>query len=249
VSGHNLLACNILDVDISYMLQLARMQCCFSCCIQPRQFSLASCAFFIVICIATHVLIHFSFRAFATFVARGNELTVSIAFTAIALFNMVRYVSCPDYCMLWILYSSRAPLNVIPTWIVNLSQTKVAVDRIQTFLNEEEVSDQVSSLKKRAINMASADALQTHLMIKNGSFKWNEVEGGRTDAESLSSQPDSRFELRDVDVELPENELTVVTGPTASGKTALLVRSSVSSDGFDTLADSHHRHLIDGPVR
>ena len=31
------------------------------------------------------------------------------------------------------------------------------------------------------------------------------------------------FELRDIDVMFPESQLTIVTGPTASGKTALLV--------------------------
>ena len=38
---------------------------------------------------------------------------------------------------------------------------------------------------------------------------------------------DHRFELRDITVMFPEGQLTVVTGPTASGKTALLVRFAV----------------------
>ncbi|KZP25974.1 hypothetical protein FIBSPDRAFT_949774 [Athelia psychrophila] len=50
---------------------------------------------------------------FFTFVMQWNELTVSIAFTAIALFSMI-----------------QAPLNVIPAWIVQILQTKIVLDRI-----------------------------------------------------------------------------------------------------------------------
>ena len=42
-------------------------------------------------------------------------------------------------------------------------------------------------------------------------------------ASSIGEANDHRFELRDITVMFPEGELTVVTGPTASGKTALLV--------------------------
>lgn len=44
------------------------------------------------------------------------------------------------------------------------------------------------------------------------------------DGEQLQSPTEQpRFELKDVTVRFPEGKLTVVTGPTASGKTALLV--------------------------
>jgi ABC-type cobalamin/Fe3+-siderophores transport system ATPase subunit len=38
--------------------------------------------------------------------------------------------------------------------------------------------------------------------------------------------PRRSFELRGLSVRFPEGKLTVVAGPTASGKTALLVRAS-----------------------
>ncbi len=88
------------------------------------------------------------------------------------------------------------------------------------------------------------------LGIENGTFKWNEVEQkddvtAKT-AKSVASNPaddtvqgaddeterdsvtgsvasDHRFELKDVNIMFPEGQLTVVTGSTASGKTALLV--------------------------
>lgn len=46
------------------------------------------------------------------------------------------------------------------------------------------------------------------------------------DAESLSGRSgleDHKFELKDISVQFPDGELTLITGPTASGKSALLV--------------------------
>ncbi|EKM52518.1 uncharacterized protein PHACADRAFT_211766 [Phanerochaete carnosa HHB-10118-sp] len=172
-----------------------------------------------------------SVMAFFVYVMRGNQLTVGTAFTAIALFGMM-----------------RAPLNVIPSWIVQLMQTKVAMDRIATYLDEEEVDEQVSSLKKSAT--VSATESFGGLGVEHGTFKWNEVEqkkeeppkktpsssnnnsnsngedDGATAVDSVSIadfESDRRFELMDISVMFPEGELTVVTGPTASGKTALLM--------------------------
>ncbi|KAK7677231.1 hypothetical protein QCA50_019825 [Cerrena zonata] len=168
-----------------------------------------------------------SLSSFFVYIWQGKELTVGIAFTSIALFQMI-----------------RAPLNVIPAWIVQILQTGVAINRISTYLGEDEVDEQVSTLKKRS---APSDSDEVGLGIKNGSFKWNEVEetqDNKTQKNGASSQPasssdetdtavetassigentDHRFELRDITVMFPEGELTVVTGPTASGKTALLM--------------------------
>lgn len=48
--------------------------------------------------------------------------------------------------------------------------------------------------------------------------------GDNASERSIGDSEDRRFELRDISVKFPEAELTLVTGPTASGKTALLVR-------------------------
>ncbi|KAI0945816.1 hypothetical protein AcV7_009953 [Taiwanofungus camphoratus] len=168
-----------------------------------------------------------SVTSFFVYVIQGNELTVGTAFTAIALFGMV-----------------RAPLNVIPAWIVQILQAGVAMDRISTYLGEEEVDEQVSALKRGRVQTTDEEE---GLGIINGSFKWNEVEVPQDkDKQKAAAKPaspsdesatvvdtasqasaamngDHRFELRDVTVMFPEGELTVVTGPTASGKTALLM--------------------------
>lgn len=108
-------------------------------------------------------------------------------------------------------------------------------------MDEDEVSDQVSTLKK--IPTSTDDDI---LGIATASFRWNEVKEPPPDepkktwrfwkrfsfASSTSddtskltsaSLPETPFELRDISVIFPKGQLTVVTGPTASGKTALLM--------------------------
>jgi ABC-type multidrug transport system fused ATPase/permease subunit len=135
-------------------------------------------------------------------------------------------------------------LNIFPF------QTKVALDRIATYLDEDEVDEQVSSLKGSCFEASVDDDTTKGLGIENGTFKWNEVEQKddvtAETSNSVNSTPtddavqgaddeidrgslrgsvtsDHRFELKDVNIMFPERQLTVVTGPTASGKTALLV--------------------------
>ncbi|THU84317.1 multidrug resistance-associated ABC transporter [Dendrothele bispora CBS 962.96] len=194
-----------------------------------------------------------SIISFAVYVALGNKLSISIAFTAIALFQMI-----------------RAPLNVLPTWIIQLLQTKVALDRIAVYLDEEEVTEQVSSLKQDLSKRHSGPQLpgeevvyeqDSVLGLESATFKWNEVEekdkegdkkddakgknsvngngnttsspGGSTSETgtiasvasiaTTETAADHKFELKDISVVFPEESLTVITGPTASGKTALLM--------------------------
>ncbi|KAG6870102.1 hypothetical protein C0992_001013, partial [Termitomyces sp. T32_za158] len=147
----------------------------------------------------------------------------------------------------------RAPLNVIPTWIVQIlqiHQTGVALNRIAVYLDEDEVDGQVSSLKQDASSpILYSGAVEESgiegLGIERASFKWNEVERpeeekdikmssnasasvetvvgeGREVETETEAEADHKFELRDINVKFPEGELTLITGPTASGKTALL---------------------------
>jgi len=142
-------------------------------------------------------------------------------------------------------------------------ETRVALDRIAVYLDEDEVSDQVSSLKKNESAPPSASEsldLEDGLGFDDASLRWNEVpqqkgddtgsivNGKTRDPSSTSTvvrdpslreassdevgsisidftapDEDRRFELKDLNIRFPEGELTIVTGPTASGKTALLV--------------------------
>jgi ABC-type multidrug transport system fused ATPase/permease subunit len=169
-----------------------------------------------------------SLVSFAVFVANGHKLDVATAFTAIVLFGMI-----------------RQPLNIIPMYVVQILQTHVALDRITDFLGEEEVGEQVSMLKRTAMG-EGAEERDEGLGFKGASFKWNAIEvkeGAKDTSKSKSRQPasetsenaatfedqeevDHKFELRDLNVMFPNGKFTIVTGPTASGKTGLLVSTS-----------------------
>ncbi|KAF8337342.1 multidrug resistance-associated ABC transporter [Cantharellus anzutake] len=144
-----------------------------------------------------------------------RELTVPTAFTAIAIFNML-----------------RIPLNVIPNFVVQLLQASVSLKRIEEFLNEEEVDPEVSSLKREVVRTSSQPS---SIGIRSASFQWAKGASHSTlsltsprtdtavDASKVTHAPeDSVFELRDISVEFPNGVLSVITGPTASGKSALL---------------------------
>ncbi|KAJ7459957.1 hypothetical protein FB451DRAFT_1272196 [Mycena latifolia] len=164
-------------------------------------------------CVWSITPIMLSIISFTTYVGLGNKLTIGKAFTALALFSLI-----------------RTPLNAAPMYLVEMIQGRIAVDRIATFLGEAEVSDQISALKKDYTGPSRDDGLG----LENASFKWNEVEKAEEadipdditvsdDSRSGRSFNDRRFELKDVSVLFPEGVLTIVTGPTASGKTALLM--------------------------
>lgn len=117
--------------------------------------------------------------------------------------------------------------------ILPSTKTRVSVNRIETFLGEDEVPEQVSMLKRAQDDPSkfSSDALG----FRDASFKWNAVTErsklpkndsphNSPDADTANGAPERKFELHDLNVIFPEGKLTVVTGPTASGKTAIIVR-------------------------
>jgi hypothetical protein len=140
-------------------------------------------------------------------------------------------------------------------------QSRVALERIGAYLEEEEVTDQVSSMKKDYAAQADRE-LNQGLGIIKGTFKWNEVEqnkdkaavGKSTSTATIdsttvvgadSSAEDQRFELKNVTVMFPYGKLSVIAGPTASGKTALLVGSHVP---FKTPININGYIFLDGTL-
>ncbi|WVW80972.1 hypothetical protein I302_102963 [Kwoniella bestiolae CBS 10118] len=169
---------------------------------------------------------------FCYIVIAKRELTVSVAFTAISLFSML-----------------RMPLNVIPTFVVILLQAHVSVKRIEDFLAEDEVPDWVCSLKRSS---DPKDTAPTKISFENASFRWNTGKQSDTSVSSAASskpsttveppspqrststtavdstdspheEEETYFTLSDLNVNFPIGKLSVITGPTGSGKTAILV--------------------------
>ena len=116
-------------------------------------------------------------------------------------------------------------------------KTNVALKRIAAFLDEPEVDEQVASLTELE-QVQGEDESTEGLGIVHGSFRWNTVERdskktpGKVNQARLRDSAtegdeegsNSHFELRDINVMFPEDQLTIITGPTGSGKTALLAR-------------------------
>lgn len=115
------------------------------------------------------------------------------------------------------------------------------------------MSEQVSSLKSGLSELQGHSSSNEGLGLDHATLKWNQVvdktaseepkkkaskapilpvsdseDDGRTTVADIQSDREQvgerAFELKGISVLFPEGQLSLVTGPTASGKTALLVR-------------------------
>ncbi|KAI0636054.1 P-loop containing nucleoside triphosphate hydrolase protein [Trametes polyzona] len=138
-----------------------------------------------------------SATALGTFVCytviAGQRLTVAKAFTSIALFSYL-----------------QGPMTEIPDQIFSLLHAYVSMQRIEKFLAEPEVPDWATSLKRSA---EAPSSNQTEIGFENATFEWDVA----------PKETPSRFTLGPLDISFPPGKLTVVSGPTGSGKSALLV--------------------------
>lgn len=123
-----------------------------------------------------------------------KPLYPSVAFTAISLFMLLRF-----------------PLDQIGDMIAHVQEAKVSIDRIEEFLNEEETTkfeqlgeDNVDENGKKIIG------------FRDATFIW-----GSKDA--IADDGSRAFRLLDMNVDFRVGKLNVITGPTGSGKTSLLM--------------------------
>ncbi|PRW61038.1 multidrug resistance-associated 1 isoform X8 [Chlorella sorokiniana] len=120
--------------------------------------------------------------ALLTFAGMGYSLTASIAFPALSLFNLLRF-----------------PGKAAGRGITNLINGKVASDRVQRFMDSEEMAQQ-NVLPPAAPGQAAVD-------VAGGSFAW---------------QPDAEPLLHDINLSVPRGSLVIVVGSVGSGKSSLL---------------------------
>ncbi|XP_017115600.1 multidrug resistance-associated protein 1 isoform X6 [Drosophila elegans] len=129
-----------------------------------------SCAPFLVslVTFATYVLID-----------KNNVLDATKTFVSLSLFNILRF-----------------PLTMLPMLITNLVQTQVSVDRINKFLNSEELDP----------NSVLHDSSKPHPMsIENGEFSWGD-----------------EITLRNINIEVHKNSLVALVGTVGSGKSSVV---------------------------
>ncbi|XP_017012712.2 multidrug resistance-associated protein 1 isoform X6 [Drosophila takahashii] len=129
-----------------------------------------SCAPFLVslVTFATYVLID-----------ENNVLDATKTFVSLSLFNILRF-----------------PLTMLPMLITNLVQTQVSVNRINKFLNSEELDP----------NSVLHDSSKPHPMsIENGEFSWGD-----------------EITLRNINIEVHKSSLVALVGTVGSGKSSVV---------------------------
>ncbi|KAJ7193321.1 pleiotropic drug resistance ABC transporter [Mycena pura] len=122
----------------------------------------------------------------------GERLTVSKAFTSLALFSQL-----------------QEPMTALPGQIFALLHAYVSMQRIEAFLAEDEVPKWASTLTSSEVESPGKV-----MGFAAATFNWqNPLQSGPTSAQ---------FQLGPLDIMFPEGKLTLVSGATGSGKTALL---------------------------
>ncbi|EFX03767.1 ABC bile acid transporter [Grosmannia clavigera kw1407] len=129
-------------------------------------------------------------------VIEKKPLYPSVAFTAISLFMLLRY-----------------PLDQLGDMIAHVQESRVSIDRIEEFLSEEE-TEKFIQLGEENIDESTGERVIG--FRNNASFIW----GGR---DVVASDGTTAFRLMDLNVDFAIGKLNVITGPTGSGKTSLLM--------------------------
>ncbi|GBC03173.1 hypothetical protein RclHR1_00500021 [Rhizophagus clarus] len=124
---------------------------------------------------------------------QGNELTASIAFTSLSVF-----------------YELRFALNILPEIFMDGSQAYISLKRIEKFLNEDEITD--SELE----NGNNVLGQESKIGFENATVTWN-----RLNNEEINDEPE--FKMKNLTLNFPIGELSIICGPTGSGKTLLLM--------------------------
>jgi ABC-type multidrug transport system fused ATPase/permease subunit len=138
------------------------------------------------------IITFFSFLVYT--VVEKKPLHPSIAFTAISLFNIL-----------------RVPLDQLGDMIAHVQESKVSVDRVEEFLNEEE-TEKYDQLRHDNLD---EDGNQM-IGFKNATFSW----GGK---EASADEISTAFRLMDINIKFEIGKLNIIAGPTGSGKTSLLM--------------------------
>ncbi|RDA84774.1 hypothetical protein CP532_0999 [Ophiocordyceps camponoti-leonardi (nom. inval.)] len=123
-----------------------------------------------------------------------KPLYPSIAFTAISLFMLL-----------------RVPLDQLGDMFAHVQESKVSIDRVEEFLNEEETE------KYQQLGLDNADEEGVRRIgFRGATLIW----GGR---DTVASDGSRAFRLLDVDVDFAIGKLNIIAGPTGSGKTSMLM--------------------------
>ena len=115
------------------------------------------------------------------FIDGGQVLTAEKAFVTLSYLNIM-----------------RMPLAVFPMMVAFLVQAKVSLDRVNKFMNNEELSEAAVDHKTE-----EGEAIS----VSDGNFRWG---------------PDEPLVLQDISLKVKQGSLTAVVGTVGSGKSSLI---------------------------
>lgn len=131
-----------------------------------------------------------------------GEFTPAVAFTAMVLFTRL-----------------KAPLNGLPAVYMALTNASVSLNRIAEYLEEPNIKNVFENRRK------SNNAPE--IGMKNMNAQWWTTDSAKTtneeNATQVRTEDADQFILRNINVSFPVGELSIICGPTGSGKTSLLM--------------------------
>ncbi|KAI9375777.1 hypothetical protein BJX61DRAFT_539508 [Aspergillus egyptiacus] len=139
----------------------------------------------------TPILITFA-SFFLYTVVEKKKLTPSIAFPALSMFSLL-----------------RIPLDQLADMVAHVQESKVSLDRVDKYLNEDET--------EKYHQLADSDTSESRIALEKATLTWG------TGAKNQSGEQDDTFRLIDIDVEFMIGRLNIIAGQTGSGKTSLLM--------------------------
>lgn len=95
-------------------------------------------------------------------------------------------------------HSIRGPLDQIPGFGIRILQLGVSISRMESFLDEDEVAPHADAEHRQRCN---------RLGLNDATLRYAEAPAGKVAIENAS-------------IEFPVGRLTIVSGPTGSGKTS-----------------------------
>lgn len=131
-------------------------------------------------------------------VVEKKQLTPSIAFPALSMFSLL-----------------RVPLDQLADMVAHVQESKVSLDRVDKYLNEEETG-KYDQLRESSISEGPAK-----IALEKATLTWGTAKPS-PDASSASDGADA-FRLINIDVNFPVGRLSIIAGPTGSGKTSVLM--------------------------
>ena len=130
---------------------------------------------------------------------QGRALTPSIAFTALAVFAELKFA-----------------LNTIPDVLVSSLQSFVSLRRIQAYLN---LPDVTVPPPRDATSTVDDDVV----VLRNATITWPSSSAVLTTTNGGAATPRRAFLLMDMSLDFPPGKLSLICGPTGSGKSLLLL--------------------------